>query len=63
MSSDEEVYPLIAPNRYLLYLAGENVRTHSPKTLRTYAEALYDYFSFLEANSLTWDSWHDEILN
>ena len=63
MSSDEEAYPLIAPNRYLLYLACENVRTHSPKTLRTYAEALYDYFSFLEANSLTWDSWHDEILN
>ncbi len=39
---------------YLLWVALENGRTRSPATWRSYAEAMYDYFSWLEANGLDW---------
>ncbi|MDP9651353.1 hypothetical protein [Paraburkholderia caledonica] len=44
------------PNDYLLWVALENPRTRSPATWQSYAEALYDYFAWLEANGLIWDA-------
>ncbi len=44
-----------APNDYLLWVVLENPQTRSPATWKSYAEALYDYFSWLEANALSWD--------
>lgn len=43
-------------NDYLLWLSIENILTSSPATWRTYAESLYDYFSWLRANNLEWDA-------
>lgn len=43
-----------APNRYLDHIAVVRGRTRSPNTWMTYAEHLYDYFSFLEDNDLDW---------
>ena len=46
---------LVEPaNDYLMYLALERGKTRSPKTWRNHGEALYDYFSWLEANNLDW---------
>jgi integrase len=46
---------LVEPaNSYLMYLALERGKTRSPKTWRNHGEALYDYFSWLEANNLDW---------
>lgn len=46
---------LVEPaNDYLMYLALERGKTRSPKTWRNHGEALYDYFSWLEANALDW---------
>lgn len=46
---------LVEPaNDYLMYLALERGKTRSPKTWRNHGEALYDYFSWLEANQLDW---------
>lgn len=55
VSDEEEAQWLSAPNRFLIYTAVENARTRSAKTLKTFAEALYDYFSFLESNKLSWN--------
>lgn len=41
---------------YLLWTALENVNTASPATWTSHAETLYDYFSWLRANRLDWDS-------
>lgn len=41
---------------YLLWVALENGRTRSPATWKSYAEAIYDYFAWLEANFLHWDA-------
>lgn len=43
-------------NRYLFYIAAVRGRTRAPTTWRTYADHLYEFFSFLEANNLPWDS-------
>gem|GEM_PF-155360 len=53
-SSDME-FSLIV-NDYLLWLSLENANTASPSTWKSQAEALYDYFSWLETNNLVWDS-------
>ncbi|QYG06812.1 tyrosine-type recombinase/integrase [Janthinobacterium sp. PAMC25594] len=42
-------------NDYLLYVAAERGATRSPKTWRNHGEAMYDYFSWLEANSRQWN--------
>jgi integrase/recombinase XerD len=44
------------PNDYLLWVALENPRTRSSATWRSYAEAIYDYLAWLEANALSWDA-------
>jgi integrase/recombinase XerD len=41
---------------YLLWVALENGRTRSCATWKSYAEAMYDYFAWLEANGLEWDA-------
>lgn len=49
------VMELVEPaNDYLMYLAFERGKTRSQKTWRNHGEALYDYFSWLEANNLDW---------
>lgn len=41
---------------YLLWLAMENAYTSSSATWKSHAETLYDYFSWLSANKLSWDA-------
>lgn len=41
-------------NDFLLWLSLENARTPSSSTWRAYAESLYDFFSWLEANNFEW---------
>ncbi|WP_404396198.1 tyrosine-type recombinase/integrase [Pseudoalteromonas phenolica] len=41
--------------RFIIYLVIQDGRIQSKKTIKSYALALYDYFSFLEANELNWD--------
>ncbi|EVT82647.1 hypothetical protein Z046_32240 [Pseudomonas aeruginosa VRFPA09] len=41
-------------NRYLFHIAVVRGRTRSPATWRTYADHLYEFFSFLEENALFW---------
>ncbi len=45
-----------APNRYLRYVATVRGRSRAPATWRTYADHLFEFFSFLEANNLPWTS-------
>ncbi len=42
--------------RFIVYQSIQNGRVSSARTIRNYANALYDYFSFLEANNLSWDT-------
>jgi len=42
-------------NRYLFYIAAVRGRTRSPATWQTYADHLYEFFSFLEENDLVWN--------
>jgi site-specific recombinase XerD len=47
---------LVEPaNRYLFYIAAIRGRTRSPATWQTYADHLYEFFSFLEENDLAWN--------
>lgn len=41
--------------RFTIYLVVQDGRIQSKKTINSYVLALYDYFSFLEANKLNWD--------
>lgn len=51
-----ETAELIDPaNRYLFYIAAVRGRTRAPTTWKTYADHLYEFFSFLEENNLSWD--------
>lgn len=52
---DDSGKPVLAVNRFLLYLKLEHGKVHSPKTIKSYSDSLYDYFSFLEAQGLEWD--------
>ncbi|MBA3998144.1 MAG: recombinase [Candidatus Accumulibacter sp.] len=46
---------LVEPaNQYLFYVAAVRGRTRSPATWQTYADHLYEFFSFLEENDLDW---------
>lgn len=45
-----------AANRYLYFVSCISGRTRAETTHRTYADHLYDFFSFLEENDLKWDS-------
>ncbi len=47
---------LVDANDYLLWLALENIHTSSIATWKTHAESLYDYFSWLRANKLEWNT-------
>lgn len=47
---------LVEPaNRYLFHIAAVRGRTRSQATWRTYADHLYEFFSFLEENDLQWN--------
>jgi site-specific recombinase XerD len=67
---DKEMELVTAPNQYLRYVAVVRGRTRSPRTWQTYGHHLYEYFAFLEANDLAWDSvnqsqiasWRDTML-
>lgn len=58
------------PNDYLFHVAVVKGRTSSPNTWETYANHLYEFFGFLEANGLEWDAvnhthlaaWRDAML-
>lgn len=52
---DSEMEHVGVVNDYLLWVSLENSRTPSASTRKSYAEGLYDYMSWLEANSLRWD--------
>lgn len=41
--------------QFIVYLTIQDARIQSQRTIDNYASALYDYFSFIEANQLTWD--------
>jgi site-specific recombinase XerD len=59
-----------APNEYLRYIATVKGRTRSRRTWLTYGSHLYEFFSFLEANDLSWSgvnqthiaAWRDVML-
>ena len=38
--------------QFIVYLTIQDARIQSQKTITNYASALYDYFSFIEANDL-----------
>jgi integrase len=52
---DNECRPVSVVNNYMLYLVLEKGRACNPKTWQNHADALNDYFSWLEANNLNWD--------
>lgn len=51
---DQEMREVVAVNDYLFHIGVIRGRTASPATWKTYANDLYDYFSYLEANELKW---------
>lgn len=52
---DKDEYPVSPVTNFMMHLALERGRINSNKTLQSYADALYDYFSWMEANELAWD--------
>ena len=52
---DDQYYPIKVLNNYMLYLVFEQGSAESPLTWRSYADALLDYFCWLNANGLKWD--------
>lgn len=67
---DDEMVLAEAPNDYLFHVAVVKGRTASPRTWETYANHLYEFFGFLEANGLAWAqanethiaAWRDAML-
>jgi site-specific recombinase XerD len=51
---DSTMREVVAVNDYLYHIAVVRGRTASPATWKAYAESLYDFFSYLEANDLEW---------
>lgn len=58
---DKELYPITAVNHWLRKLV-MNGATSSPNTWRTYAYAIFDFFSYLEANNYCWTDVDDLLL-
>lgn len=58
------------PNDYLFHVAVIRGRSSSPRTWKTYANHLYEFFGFLEANGFAWNhlnethfaAWRDSML-
>jgi len=48
----EVVEPVL---RFIVYQAVHNGKVRSKKTIQSYANSLYDFFSFVEANNLKWN--------
>lgn len=42
--------------RFLIYLSVQDARVQSMRTINSYASTLLDYFSFLSANHICWDT-------
>lgn len=67
---DAEMELVTAPNEYLRYVATVKGRTPSKNTWRTYGDALFEFFAFLEDNGLSWNfvnqtqiaTWRDAML-
>jgi site-specific recombinase XerD len=67
---DQDMRLVPAPNQYLRHISINCGRTSSSRTWLTYGNHLYEYFAFLEANVLLWDSvnptqiaaWRDKML-
>lgn len=67
---NKEMELVAEPNRWLWHVAVVKGCTRSPQTWRTYGENIYEFFGFLEANDLQWDSvsqsqiaaWRDAML-
>lgn len=51
---DNDMELVEVANGYLLHLSINRGRTRSPQTWRNHGEALYDYFSWLEATGVDW---------
>ncbi|OEZ85316.1 tyrosine recombinase XerC [Janthinobacterium sp. HH104] len=68
---DEEMELVSAPNSYLRFIAAVNGRTRSVRTWHTYANHIYEFFSFLEANAIDWQlvthpqvaAWRDGMID
>jgi len=68
---DKNMELVSAPNAYLRFIGTVKGKTRSPKTWRTYANHLYEYFTFLELNNLNWKdvslsslaTWRDTMLS
>lgn len=68
---DDEMELVPAANLYLRYIATIKGRTRSEQTWQTYGNHLLDFFGFLEANDLKWDTveqtqiaaWRDAMLD
>jgi site-specific recombinase XerD len=59
---DQDMELVEAPNRYLDHVAVVRGRTKSAQTWKTYGEHLYDFFSFLEDNGLSWSEADERTL-
>jgi len=55
---DAEEKPMSVVNAWLRYVA----KRSSPKTVRTYAYALFDFFQYIEARRIEWKDVDDDIL-
>jgi len=68
---DNDMALVKVANDYLRHVAVVRGRAASKRTWTTYGNHLYEYFSFLEANDVEWDSvnqthfaaWRDSMLN
>ncbi|WP_175720146.1 tyrosine-type recombinase/integrase [Burkholderia anthina] len=67
---DKNMELVETPNQYLRYIATVKGRTRSPNTWRAYSFAIFEFFAFLEANSLAWEkvnsvqlaAWRDAMI-
>lgn len=59
---DLDMELLEAPNEFLFHVATRKGRTRSPRTWAAYGDHLYEFFSFLEAHELRWQTLHEAHL-
>ncbi|EGR8489982.1 site-specific integrase [Salmonella enterica] len=55
LCNDDMTFMPVA-NDYLLWVCLENASTANPATWKSYAETLFDYFSWLSTNGFAWDA-------